>query len=579
MKKKWIYKSVPDQEKVDALSQSINVNSIIGNILLQRGVEDFDNAKSFFRPNIADLHDPFLMKDMDKAVDRINEAIFNEEKILVYGDYDVDGTTSVTMFFHFLKSIYQNVGYYIPDRYKEGYGVSKLGVEWAEENSFKLIISLDCGVKANEMIRLAKTKGIDFIVCDHHKTPDVLPEAIAVLDPKRPDCNYPFKELSGCGVGFKLMQAFVINNGVDESVLDQYLDLLAVSIASDIVPIVGENRILCHFGLKTLNQSPRPGIKALIDLSGNKSELTISNIVFGIGPRINAAGRIAHATDAVKLLLSESIEEANQIGEGVNYRNETRREIDASITDEAIQMIESSNNMVASTTVLYKEDWHKGVIGIVASRCIEKYYKPTVILTMSEGKATGSARSVRGFDVHEAISSCEDLLDQYGGHMYAAGLSMPINNVPAFQQRFEEVVSTSITEDLLIPKIEIDLPIQLDQITPSLVNILKQMEPFGPENMEPIFSIDNAFIKNRLTVLKEKHIKAVVGQKNNKAEFDMIGFNFAEYYESLAQGELFSLAFIIQENNFRGKKTLQLNVKDIKFVNKTNPEGAIKEIQ
>lgn len=575
MNKKWIYKSIPDQEKVDTLSKSINVNPIIGNILMQRGIEDFDDAKSYFRPNIADLHDPFLMEDMNKAVDRINEAIFNKEKILVYGDYDVDGTTSVTMFFHFLKTIYLEIAYYIPDRYKEGYGVSQLGIEWAEKNNFKLIISLDCGVKANEMIRLAKTKGIDFIVCDHHKAPEVLPEAIAVLDPKRPDCNYPFKELSGCGVGFKLMQAIVINNGIEESILYHYLDLLAISIASDIVPIVGENRILCYFGLKVLNQSPRPGVKALIDLSGNKSELIISNIVFGIGPRINAAGRIAHAKDVVKLLLSESIEEAEQIGEEVNYRNEKRREIDASITDEAIQMIESSNSMASSTTtVLYKEDWHKGVIGIVASRCIEKYYKPTVILTMSEGKATGSARSVQGFDVHEAIASCENLLDQYGGHMYAAGLSMPISNVPSFQQQFEEVVSNTITEDLLIPKIEIDIPIQLDQITPSFVKILKQMEPFGPENMEPVFSIDNAFIKNRITVLKEKHLKAVVTQENNKTEFDMIGFNFAEYYDSLAQGELFSLAFIIQENNFRGKKTLQLNVKDIKFAKKQiNPDG------
>ncbi|MDH5474995.1 MAG: single-stranded-DNA-specific exonuclease RecJ [Cyclobacteriaceae bacterium] len=567
MDKKWVYKSVPDQEIVSALSNSINVNAVIATILVQRGIENFEDAKSFFRPTIDSLHDPFLMKDMDKAVDRINEAIFNEEKILVYGDYDVDGTTSVTMFYHFLKTLYPEVGYYIPDRYKEGYGVSRQGVEWAEKNEYTLIVSLDCGVKANKKIALAKSKGIDFIVCDHHNTPAILPDAIAVLDPKRPDCAYPFKELSGCGVGFKLMQAITHTNGIDETILYHYLDLLTISIASDIVPIVGENRTLCHFGLKILNESPRLGIKTLIDLSGRKSELTISAIVFGVGPRINAAGRIAHATDAVKLLLTENNEEANHIGEAINYRNTERRALDASITDEAIQMIESSDDLIsAKTTVLYKENWHKGVIGIVASRCIEKYYRPTVILTESEGKATGSARSVHGFDIHEAITACSDLLDQFGGHMYAAGLSLAVENVAAFQKRFEEVVNNTITEELLTPQIKIDLPIQLDQITPSFVNVLKQMEPFGPQNMEPVFSIDEAFVKNRLTLLKEKHIKAIVSQKNNKAEFDIIGFNFADQYASLAQGKLFSLAFTIQENDFRGKKTLQLNVKDIIFV-------------
>ena len=566
IEKKWTYAPPADEEKIASLASSININNTLATILVQRGIESFDQAKKFFRPDISELHDPFLMKDMHEAVERINEAIFNEERILIYGDYDVDGTTSVSMFFHFIKNVYDNVGFYIPDRYKEGYGVSQRGIEWAAENNYALIISLDCGVKATKMVDLAKSNGIDFIICDHHTAPEILPNAVAVLDPKRPDCEYPFKELSGCGVGFKLMQALTINNGLDEAILYHYLDLVCVSIASDIVPIVGENRILAYFGLQVLNQSPRSGLRALIELSGKKSTLTIMDVVFGIGPRINAAGRIAHAEDAVRLLLSETVDEAYEFGEGVNERNNHRKEVDSTITQEAIAMIEANDRLLeAKTTVLFKEDWHKGVIGIVASRCIERYYRPTIILTESEGKATGSARSVDGFDVYEAISACEDLLDQYGGHMYAAGLTMQVDKVNDFQERFEQVVRSTILEEQLIPQLYVDAQIDLDQITPKFVNILKQMAPFGPQNMEPVFSISNAYIKNKLSLLKEKHIKAIVGQEGSNSEFDMIGFNFAEHYQGLAAGRPFSLAFTIQENEFRGKISLQLNVKDIKF--------------
>lgn len=567
MEKKWVYKPVPDKELVKELSQSINVNPTLSAILVQRGITNYDLAKTFFRPGLNMLHDPFLMADMNKAVDRINEAIFNQEKILVYGDYDVDGTTSVTMFYDFLKSFYQHVAFYIPDRYKEGYGVSQKGIEWAKENGFSLIVSLDCGVKANKMISLAKEKEIDFIVCDHHTPGAELPEAIAVLDPKRQDCQYPFKELSGCGVGFKLMQAITAHNGMDESGLYNYFDLLAISIAADIVPIIGENRVFCHFGLEVLNKNPRPGIKALINLSGFKSDINISNIVFGIGPRINASGRIAHAHGALELLLADNLDEAEHLGNGINDKNDLRKDFDSSITKEAISMIENDSRLAsAKSTVLFKEDWHKGVIGIVASRCIEQYYRPTIILTESEGKATGSARSVLGFNVYEAISACDDLLDQYGGHMYAAGLTMQVDKVEEFQQRFEEVVSGRITEELLTPQLLIDMPIQLDQFNQKFVNILKQMQPFGPENMEPVFTIDKAFIVKNLAVLKEKHLKAIIGQEGNKKTIEIIGFGFAQHYGRLSKGESFSLAFNIEENNFRGNKRLQLNVKDIKFV-------------
>lgn len=566
MVKRWVYQPLPDENDVKTLSTAINVNPILSTVLVQRGISDFDTARNFFRPTLDMLHDPFLMKDMDKAVERIIRAMDNNEKVLVYGDYDVDGTTSVAMFFGFLKELYPNVAYYIPDRYKEGYGISGQSIEWAKESGISLIISLDCGVKANSLIELAKQKGIDFIVCDHHTPGEELPPAIAVLDPKRSDCAYPFKELSGCGVGFKLIQAIAKNKNIPDQQLFGYLDLVAISIASDIVPIVGENRVLTYHGLQVLNTSPRPGINALIELVGIQNRVDISGIVFGIGPRINAAGRIGHAGTAVELLLSEDEEDIEQLAQKINEKNNTRRDVDSTITKEALAMIEDNeHNGKTKSTVLFKNDWHKGVIGIVASRCIEKYYRPTIILTESEGKATGSARSVAGYNVHDAIASCDDLLDQYGGHMYAAGLTMPVENVEAFQARFEQTVQSSIDDELLIPKITIDTPITLDNISDKFCEILKQMSPFGPQHMEPVFSISNAKIMNNLSLIKEKHLRGIVGQEGCSQQFAMIAFGLGEHYERISTGEKFEMAFIIDENHFRGNKTLQLNVKDIKF--------------
>lgn len=566
MVKRWVYQPLPNENDIKTLSTAINVNSILSTVLVQRGISDFDTARKFFRPTLDMLHDPFLMKDMDKAVERIIRAMDNDEKMLVYGDYDVDGTTSVAMFFGFLKDLYPNVAYYIPDRYKEGYGISAQSIEWAEENNISLIISLDCGIKANSLINLAKQKGIDFIVCDHHTPGKELPPAIAVLDPKRSDCDYPFKELSGCGVGFKLIQAIAKNKDIPEQQLFGYLDLVAISIASDIVPIVGENRVLTYHGLQVLNTSPRRGIDALIELVGIQNRVDISGIVFGIGPRINAAGRIGHAGTAVELLLSEDEEDIEQLAQKINEKNNTRRDVDSTITEEALAMIEDNeHNGKTKSTVLFKKDWHKGVIGIVASRCIEKYYRPTIILTESEGKATGSARSVAGYNVHDAIASCDDLLDQYGGHMYAAGLTMPVENVEAFQVRFEETVQSSIDDELLVPKITIDTPITLDNISGKFWKILKQMAPFGPQHMEPLFSISNAKMVNNLSLIKEKHLRGIVGQDGCDSQFPLIAFGLGEHYERISKGEKFEMAFIIEENHFRGNKTLQLNVKDIKF--------------
>ena len=465
MSKRWVYKNIPTSDDVERLSKSININYQLCTILLQRGISDFESAKKFFRPTLDQLHDPFLMKDMWQAVERVKKAIDQNEKILVYGDYDVDGTTSVSLVYSYLKSFYANCEFYIPDRYSEGYGVSEAGIIWAEENAFTLIIALDLGVKASDMVKLANHKGIDFIICDHHMPGDSIPNAVAVLDPKRVDCDYPFKELSGCGIGFKLLQAFARKYRKEKEIYE-YIDLVAVSIASDIVPINGENRILAHYGLQKLNQNPLPGLKALKDIAAIKNELDISGVVFTLGPRINAAGRVAHAKGAVELLISKTEEEANELAEKINIKNDLRREFDISITEEAIAMIEGDETMRnAKSTVLFKNTWHKGVIGIVAARCVEKYYRPTVILTESNEKITGSARSVKDFDLYEAITRCSDLLDKFGGHKYAAGLTMDPNNLVAFRQRFEEVVASTLTEEMLTPVIEIDLPISFDSLT------------------------------------------------------------------------------------------------------------------
>ena len=565
MVKRWLYKDVPANEQIEQLSKAINVNPYLSAILLQRGINSFDEAKDFFRPSLEKLHDPFLMKDMDKAVKRLKSAIDNEEKILIYGDYDVDGTTSVSLVYNYLSRFYKNCEVYVPDRYAEGYGVSQAGIEWAADHDVTLIIALDCGIKASDMVDLANRKGIDFIICDHHLPDKEIPHAIAILDPKREDCDYPYKELSGCGLGFKLMQAFAIRHR-EEVELYEYLDLVAVSIASDIVPITGENRILTYFGLKKLNENPSPGLKALKTIAAIRNDLDVSGIVFTLGPRINAAGRVAHASAAVDLLTAKTQEEASVLAEKVNIRNDERKQFDSDITEEAIAMIRDDETMRTSkSTVLFKNTWHKGVIGIVAARCIEKFYRPTVILTESNNKITGSARSVSGFDLYQAIFACSDLLEKFGGHKYAAGLTLDISNLKAFQRKFEEVVSSTITEDMLTPAMDIEMPIDFDAITSKFFNILQQMAPFGPENPRPVFVAKNVFVFNSLSSFKDKHIRFLAGQESNANVFNTVGFDMAMHYDRFARRDLFSMVFTIEENTFNGNTSIQLRIKDIKF--------------
>ncbi len=566
MEKRWVYANGDDDAKVTELSAALNISRPLAGILVQRDIHSFDEAKYFFRPSLDDLHDPFLMKDMDRAVDRLTDAIANEEKILIYGDYDVDGTTAVSLVYGFLRRYYDRLDFYIPDRYKEGYGISETGIRWAHDNGFSLVIALDCGIKAIDRMNQANELGVDVIICDHHLPGENLPSAYAVLDPKRADCDYPFKELSGCGVGFKLMQGFCQQQTIDHVELFGFLDLLAVSIASDIVPIVGENRIMAYYGLKKLNDQPLPGLKAIMDNSGYRGELDISAVVFGIGPRINAMGRISHARGSIQLLLSQTEEEAKGFALKVEGKNVERRNYDASITKEALEMIENNeDNDTARSTVLYNKDWHKGVIGIVASRCIEKYYRPTIILTESNDKATGSARSVLGFNVYEAIAECAELLDQFGGHQYAAGLTMDIKNIAAFQEKFERVVSERITDDQLVPQIEINQLIDFDMINQKFFNILKQMSPFGPQNMQPVFATHKVVATTETRVLKGEHLKLFLKQQNSNKVMEAIGFGLAAYYDMIAAGMSFSVAYTIEENNYMDRVSLQLNVKDIKF--------------
>ena len=565
MQRKWLRKTIPAHKEIETLSQLINVNPSLATVLLQRSINSFELAKKFFRPSLAELHSPFLLTDMEKAVARLSDAIANDEKILVYGDYDVDGTTAVALVYSYLRSFYPNCDFYIPDRHTEGYGVSEAGIKWAEENGFSLIIALDLGVKAIDAVTLASEKKIDFIICDHHLPGTNIPNAIAVLDPKRSDCHYPFKELSGCGLGFKLMQAYAQSYRKEEE-LNEYLDLVAVSIASDIVPIVDENRILVHFGLQKLNQRPLPGLKALKEIAATKGDLDVSGVVFTLGPRINAAGRVAHARGAVELLISKTEDEANQLAEKINLKNNLRREFDLSITDEALAMIEANDTLrAAKSTVLFKNTWHKGVIGIVAARCVEKYYRPTVILTESNDKITGSARSVKDFDLYEAISACSDLLDKFGGHKYAAGLTMDKSNLGAFQQRFEEVVSQTITEEMLMPVVEIDIPIQFDSMNDKFNNILKQMAPFGPENQKPVFEAKNVFVESNLANFKERHLRFAAGQEGNKSIYNVVGFDMIQFYDQLTRGGFFNMAFTLEENTYNGTTTLQLRIKDLIF--------------
>lgn len=565
MEKRWIYKEAPAREAVEKLAQEININPYLGTVLVQRGTTDFDSAKAYFRPSLDQLHDPLLMKDMQHAVNRLKQAIDAEEKILIYGDYDVDGTTAVALVYSYLRQFYPHCEAYIPDRHKEGYGVSQAGIEWADANGFALIIALDCGIKASDMVVLADHKGIDFIICDHHLPDENIPNAIAVLDPKRKDCLYPYKELSGCGLGFKLMQAFARQHRNEEEVYP-FLDLVAVSIASDIVPITGENRILTYYGLKKLNENPLPGLKALKELAQNRGELDVSGIVFTLGPRINAAGRVAHASAAVELLVSQTEEEAFTLAAGINLNNDTRRQFDLDTTEEALSMIHNSETLrEAKSTVLFKNTWHKGVIGIVAARCIEKYYRPTVILTESNDKITGSARSVMGFDLYEAILQCSDLLEKFGGHKYAAGLTLDKKNLEAFQQRFEEVVTAQITSEMLTPSIEIDTEISFDAITPKFLNVLKQMAPFGPENQKPVFEARNVYVSNSLSNFKDRHVKFTASQEGNGSAFQVVGFDLGEHYERLAMQTPFRMVFTIEENYYNGYTSTQLRAKDIRF--------------
>ncbi|RDC65889.1 single-stranded-DNA-specific exonuclease RecJ [Adhaeribacter pallidiroseus] len=567
MEKRWVYKPVPDEIAVKQISDSLKISPTLASILCQRNLCSFESAKAYFRPSLDDLHDPFLIRDMDKAVDRLNEAIHQNEKVLIYGDYDVDGTTSVALVYSYLRQYVQVIDFYIPNRETEGYGVSSQGIEWAHDHGFSLIISLDCGIKSVDKIKEAKLRGIDFIICDHHLPDAVIPAAVAVLDPKRIDCPYPYKELSGCGVGFKFLQAFTTQNDIDPASLFSLLDLVVVSIAADIVPITGENRILAYYGLRILNSGAplRPGLEALKELAGLKEELDISSIVFGFAPRINAAGRMGDAKRSVHMLLAETKEEAFEKADIVNESNKQRRGFDTSITKEALLMIEQDSLLRKSrSTVLYKETWHKGVVGIVASRCIEKYYRPTIILTQSNGKAMGSARSVPGFDVHSAIVECADLLEQYGGHMYAAGLTMKVENVPAFRERFEEIVARTITEELLIPQIEIDTKLNLSQITPNFYNIIKQMKPFGPGNPTPVFWSECVFDTGSCRVVGDTHLKLRLAQDGN-TPLDAIAFGMADHYDRIQKGIPFDVCYSIEENTYRGIISLQLRIKDIRF--------------
>lgn len=566
MDRRWASKEIPPQEQVEKLSKDININFCLSAILLQRGITEYEDAKIFFRPLLEHLHDPFLMKDMDKAITRLRKAIDTGERILIYGDYDVDGTTAVALVYSYLKSFYPNCEAYIPDRYAEGYGVSLAGIEWAEQNGYTLIIALDCGIKSTELVSIARLKGIDFIICDHHLPDDSIPDAVAVLDPKRKDCDYPFLELSGCGIGFKLAQAYARRHG-DEKDLYEYLDLVAVSIASDIVPITGENRVLAHYGLKKLNENPLPGLKALKEIAAIRNDLDISGIVFTLGPRINAAGRVAHGRAAVDLLIAKTETEALDLAEKVNLKNEVRKQFDSDITEEAIAMIEGDATLrSAKSTVLFKNTWHKGVIGIVAARCVEKYYRPTVILTESNNKITGSARSVNGFDLYSAILECSDLLEKFGGHKYAAGLTLDINNLVLFQQRFEQVVSSTITPEMLTPVIEIDMPLHFDSINTKFLNVLKQMAPFGPENPRPVFEASNIYVFNSLSSFKDKHLRFLAAQEGTDNVFQVVGFDMADHYERLSKRDLFKMAFTVEENTFNGTTSIQLRIKDIKFL-------------
>ncbi|MDO9374025.1 MAG: single-stranded-DNA-specific exonuclease RecJ [Ferruginibacter sp.] len=555
-----------DQLKVATLRSQLHINSTLCTILVQRGIDDFEKARAYFRPQLGDLHDPFLMKDMRLAVDRMVTAFTQRERILVFGDYDVDGTTAVACVYQFLCRIYEKdlVEFYIPHRYREGYGVSKAGIDFAAANNISLIISLDCGIKSVELVRYAKTLGIDFIICDHHLPDAELPPASAILNPKQPGCGYPYKELCGCGVGFKLISALASEFGIDEAFFHCYLDLVATAIAADIVPMTGENRILAYHGLRQVNTNPCPGIAALIKLGGIQHELTITNVVFVIAPRVNAAGRMDDAKKAVQLFIEQDAVKAFEFAEMLHSDNSERKEADSSITEEALAVIEGSTLLVGrKSTVVYKEHWHKGVVGIVASRLIESYYRPTVVLTRNGELVTGSARSVTGFNLYEAVHACREYLVGYGGHFAAAGLSMLPENVEAFTNRFEAEVAATIPDHLLIPEIIVDGALSFSEITTSFYNILCQMEPFGPDNMPPVFLATGVLNTGYSKIVKEKHVRFVL--KGQDKTFTGIGFNMAGKFQLLEQQKPVDVLFTIDQNDWNGEKTLQLKVIDLRL--------------
>ncbi|WP_316811197.1 single-stranded-DNA-specific exonuclease RecJ [Pedobacter heparinus] len=566
MKKRWVQAVQGNKETTELLAQTLNIDQSLAQILVQRGISSFEEAKEYFRPDMARLHDPFLMKDMDKAIGRIDRAIGSGEKILVYGDYDVDGTTSVALAFSFFSQFTAEIAYYIPDRHKEGYGISTTGIDFARENGFSLIIALDCGIKSNDKIAYANTLGIDFIICDHHLPGEELPAAAAILDPKRKDCPYPFKELAGCGIGFKLAQAYCLRHDLPAEQYERYLDLVMVSIAADIVPVADENRILAYHGLVKLNTRPCMGLKALMDISGKNKNYSLTDVVFTLAPRINAAGRMDHANQAVKMLLCTEDSLAQEQSLLINLQNTERKTSDQNMTAEALALIgECEILMNKRTTVVYHESWNKGVIGIVASRLIEKYYRPTVVLTKSNGLLTGSARSVAGFDLYEALLGCEDLLVQFGGHKFAAGLTIKAEDMDSFTDRFESIVAATITENLLCPEIGIDNEIRLSQIDGKFQRIIAQMAPFGPHNLAPVFVSHEVILAGSSFVVGTKHLKLTIKQQNS-AIFDCIGFGMAEEYEHLLQpNRPFSVCYTIEENVWKEQKRLQLNIKAIKL--------------
>ena len=565
---KWILKEPADEAKVTRLATEVGIDRVLAELLVKRGVETFEQARSFFRPNLADLHDPFLMKDMDVAVERLHRGVVSREKILVYGDYDVDGTTAVALVYSFLGRFTSNIDFYIPDRNDEGYGVSLKGLDWAAENGFTLIITLDCGIKAIEKTAYAAAKGIDMIICDHHLPDASLPAAVAVLDPKREDCHYPFDDLSGCGVGFKLVQAYAQRYGVPFESLVPLLDYLVVSIASDLVSVVGENRVLAHYGLKQLNESPRAGLLAMINLSKiEPGHITIDDIVFKIGPRINAAGRMESGRLAVELLTATDIASAMETGEKINENNNDRKSIDREITQEALEMVRSGRCLSCrNATVVYNPLWNKGVVGIVASRLVEAFYRPTIVLTKSNGFVTGSARSIQGFDLYEAIESCADLLENFGGHVYAAGLTLKEENLAEFSRRIDEFVGTKITPEMLTPVVTIDAKLDFARITPKFFRILKQFQPFGPGNNNPLFLTENVYDdgNSRKVGAGGVHVKLDLLQESQPYhQIPAIAFNMSEFYDYIKAGNPFDVCYAIVENYYRGSSNIQLRIRDM----------------